>query len=254
MAEGSPVRVAAVNDYELVVEGLARLLEQFPDRVEVAERIVVGEPIAGTNVDVALYDTYGRVGVAAPVLRRLAAEPGIGTVAVFSLDLDERLIADARAAGARAFISKALPASAIVDAVVAAATSPGEVMALPEGAPPARGVIDPRMPDAIDWPGRDAGLTERESQVLVLVAEGLTNRQAAEALYLSHETVKSYLRDAYAKIGVANRAAAATYVHRAEGFRQRAGGTPLVVGGDVERSGADEEDGPGSGADGEPGD
>jgi DNA-binding NarL/FixJ family response regulator len=231
MAEGSRVRVAAVNDYELVVEGLAKLLGQFPDRIEVADRIVVGEPIAGTRVDVALYDTYGRVGVAAPVLRRLAAEPGIDTVAIFSLDLDVRLIADARAAGARAFISKALPAAAIVDAVVAAAAGPGEVMALPEGAAPVAGAVDHRVPDALDWPGREMGLTERESQVLVLVAEGLTNRQAAEALYLSPETVKSYLRDAYAKIGVANRAAAATYVHRADAFRQYAGGTPLVVGG-----------------------
>ena len=64
-------RVAAVNDYELIVAGLAELLARFPDRLVVCDRIVLGEPI-DTPIDVALYDTYGRVGIAAPALRALA--------------------------------------------------------------------------------------------------------------------------------------------------------------------------------------
>src|SRR3954447_8973547 len=60
-----PVRVAAVNDYEIIVQGVAALLEQYPDRLEVCARVIIGEPIT-QPIDVALYDTYGRVGIAEP--------------------------------------------------------------------------------------------------------------------------------------------------------------------------------------------
>ena len=80
---GRPVRVAAANDYEIVVEGMARLLSRFPDRLTVCEKILVGEPVH-VPVDLALYDTYGRVGVAEDALRTLLQTPGIAHVAVFS--------------------------------------------------------------------------------------------------------------------------------------------------------------------------
>ena len=63
MAERLPVRVAVANDYEIVVEGTASVLGRFPDQIHVADRVVIGEPLA-TPVDVALYDTYGRRGIA----------------------------------------------------------------------------------------------------------------------------------------------------------------------------------------------
>jgi len=66
-----PVRVAAVNDYELIVAGLERLLRGFPDRIVVAERIVESETVP-EPVDVALFDLYGRLGVAGSTLRALA--------------------------------------------------------------------------------------------------------------------------------------------------------------------------------------
>src|SRR5688572_17666600 len=94
-----PVRVAAVNDYELIVAGVANLLSQFPDRLRVVERIVMGESI-DEQIDVALYDTYGRVGIAARALQALVATPRIARIAVFSLDLQPELIEEGRAAGA----------------------------------------------------------------------------------------------------------------------------------------------------------
>lgn len=208
-APDRPVRVAAVNDYQLIVEGIAALLRRFPDQVAVCDRIVMGEPVEGDGIDVALYDTYGRVGIAERALRTLAGEPAIRHVAVFSLDFRPALVTEARAAGADAFISKALPGPQIADALVR--TGSGEpVEALSTGTR--------RAEDVLDWPGRVDGLTERESQVLVLCAEGMTNAEIAEALYIGVETVKSHLRSAYRRLGVRNRTHAASYVERAGAF------------------------------------
>ena len=80
-----------------------------------------------------------------------------------------------------------------------------------------------RTPTAgLDWPGREDGLTERESQVLVLVAEGLTNREIATALYLSPETIKGYLRQTYRKLDLHNRVEATNYVLRSGAFARYA--------------------------------
>jgi DNA-binding NarL/FixJ family response regulator len=70
------------------------------------------------------------------------------------------------------------------------------------------------------WPGKDEGLTERESEVLVLAAEGLSNREIAAALYLSADTVKGYMSQALQKLELRNRVQAAGYVHRSGAFRR----------------------------------
>jgi DNA-binding NarL/FixJ family response regulator len=206
-----PVRVAAVNDYELVVVGLTHMLQQFPDRIVVADTLVIGEQLQ-EPVDVALYDTYGRSGVAAPALRTLVAMEEVGAVALFSMQLSPDLIADGRLAGASGFISKALPAEDIVDAIERVASGEA-VVAMPGHQP-----VDPD--DHLDWPGRAEGLTERESEVLVLLAQGLSNREIGTALFLGYETVKSYVRDLYSKLGVRNRVEAANWVQRSEAFNR----------------------------------
>lgn len=205
-----PVTVAAVNDYDIVVAGLGGLLAGFPDRLTVVDRVLLGEPL-DAPVDVALYDTYGRVGVAGEALAELVATPGVGAVAVFSLDLGPDLIAEATAAGASGFISKALSAELIANAVVRVAHGE-QVVATAASPRPASGELR--------WPGKDAGLTERESQVIVLAAEGLSNREIAAALYLSPETIKSHLRQIFPKLGLRNRVQAAAYVHCSDDFRR----------------------------------
>ena len=204
-----PVRVAAVNDYQLVVEGMASLLRRYPDRLHVCDAIVIGEPITGGPIDVALYDTYGRVGLAASVLRKLVAHPEVERVAIFSLDLPTELIDEARAAGASGLISKRLAAEDIADALVRIAG--GEyVEALGQDAQPAY--------EHLDWPGKRDGVSERESQVLVLCAQGLTNREIAAALYIGNETVKTHLRNVFDKLGLRNRVEAAAFVQREGAF------------------------------------
>lgn len=201
MQRRRPITVAAVNDYELVVQGLAALLSEHPTRVVVRDRIIIGEPVA-RPVDVALFDTYGRVGIAERALDTLAEDHQIRLVALFSLDFPRQLVEDARHRGVRAFISKTLPSGDMVDALVRAAA--GEHVDATQR--PRR-----RSHPSRDWPGRDDGLSERESQVLVLCAEGLTNRQIADALYVSLDTVKSHLQRSYRKLGIGNRAQATRY-------------------------------------------
>jgi two-component system, NarL family, response regulator LiaR len=202
------VRVAAVNDYDLVVTGLATMLSRFDDRLVVCDRIVVGEQVVGP-VDVALYDTYGRVGVAGQALAALVADERIGRVAVFSWSLSQDLVDVARRAGASGFISKGLTGDAVADAVVRIARGE-DVVAVP---PPRTHGDEGRL-----WPGMEHGLTERQSEVLVLLADGLTNAEIAEALYVGLETVKTHLREVYVRLGVRNRAQATSYVRGSAAF------------------------------------
>ncbi len=208
MMEQPQVRVAVVNDYELVVAGLEQLLSKHSDRITVAAGILIGEPLP-SPIDVALFDLYGRSGVAAPALRTLVNDPNVARVAVFALDLNPPLIADGRAAGASGFISKALPGDQIADALVRIGRGE-EVIA---------GTPSPKAAHSdLEWPGKSVGLTERESQVLTLLAEGLTNREIAAALYLSAETVKSYVAQIFSKLEVRNRVEASSFVHKSPEF------------------------------------
>jgi DNA-binding NarL/FixJ family response regulator len=202
------VRVAAVNDYEIIVHGLAALLSRFPDRLVVCDAIVIGEPLR-VPVDVALYDTYGRERLAVSALRELTATRGVGAVAIFSLDLIPTLVEEAREAGARGFISKAVAADEIADAIVRIARGEEVLVATP--------TPRPALPQ-LDWPAKESGLTERESQVLVLLGEGLSNREIGAALYLSTETVKGYVATVFAKLKVRNRVEAALFVRDSGAF------------------------------------
>jgi DNA-binding NarL/FixJ family response regulator len=207
------VRVAAANDYEIIVSGVAALLRLYSDRLEVRDRIVMGDPIENGPIDVVLYDTYGRTGIFGPALSALIDHPDICHVAVFSLDLRPEIIQDARAAGATGFISKALTGDEIADAIERISAGHEVVALSPDGA-----VDSVAAFELLDWPGKEAGLTERESQVLVLLAEGLSNREIATSLYLSAETVKSHVGAIIRKLDLRNRVQAATYVARSGAF------------------------------------
>jgi DNA-binding NarL/FixJ family response regulator len=206
------VRVAAVNDFDIVVQGLAGLLSQHDDRLEVVDAIVIGEPLDG-DVDVALFDTFGRHGVGVSALKELMAMPEVDKVALFTLELTPDAVAEARQAGAAGFISKGLSGAEIADALVRIARGEAIIAGTPGPPVPA---------DELLWPGKEAGLTEQQSQILALLAEGLSNREIAVAMYLSPETVKTYLRPIYRALGVRNRVEAATWARGAGSFSRRA--------------------------------
>jgi DNA-binding NarL/FixJ family response regulator len=201
--------VAAVNDYELVVAGLAALLGRFPDRFTVVDALIAGQPVS-EPVDVALFDTFGRVRMANEALGWLSAQEQVDKIAMFSLSLAPEVLADGRELGVHGFISKALPGAEIADAIEAIANGEQVVAGPPD--------IDSVIASSLDWPGREEGLTQRESEVLVMMARGYTNAEIASALFIGTETVKTHVRRVLTKLGLRNRAQAGTYVERSTAF------------------------------------
>jgi DNA-binding NarL/FixJ family response regulator len=195
-----PIQVALLNDYEIVLEGLRSLLKPNEREIHVVEIDIRKQP--RRRVDVTLLDTYGEAARLADRVRNLSANPRAGAIVIFSFSDHPQAVRHAMGAGAQGFISKAVPAQEIVDGVVAAAR--GERIILTRSSQ--RAAID----RALRWPGREIGLTERESELLSLLSTGMTNRELGGHLYVSENTVKTQLRHLYAKLNVRNRAQAAS--------------------------------------------
>ncbi|MGZ6999181.1 MAG: helix-turn-helix transcriptional regulator [Acidimicrobiia bacterium] len=194
-----PVRTALTNDFELVVAGLARMLAPYADRVQIVDLSVRGEGV-DRRVDVALFDTFGHPGNGIEQVRRLVADPDVGRVALFTWQFDPVIVDRMTALGCTGYLSKALDASALVGALERIASGHRVVSVDP--------MLDRHTDGLRDWPGRADGLSGRESEVLVLIAEGLSNLDIAEALFLSPNSIKSHIRAAYRKLGVTTRAQA----------------------------------------------
>jgi DNA-binding NarL/FixJ family response regulator len=205
------LRVAVVNDYEIVVEGLAAMLNRFDD-VVLVDRVTLGEELSHQLIDIVLFDTFGRDGVFGEELATLVATPSVRHVAVFTLSWTDGLTRVALERGVSGVLSKSLDRNALVAGLRQIAD--GEVVVLPPQRASSRRAGADR-----DWPGRMFKLSERESEVIVLVAEGLRNQEIARALDLSEDTVKTHLKRAYRKLGVANRAQATNLAVRDPAFR-----------------------------------
>jgi two-component system, NarL family, response regulator LiaR len=187
-----PVRLAVVDDCPLVTAGVAAMLEPFSHRVRVDHDSRV--PRRGAE-DVILVDIVGRPDPAG-FLRRLGSSTG-SKVLLYSWRSDAAQLRSFVEAGSSGFVDKSSSADALVRAV--------EVTH-------AGGSVGVGGSDSGAWtsgqPGRPAGLSEREAEVLALVTLGLTNREIAAQCYLGVNTIKTYIRKAYRKTGVRNRASA----------------------------------------------
>lgn len=190
-----PITVALVNDYDVVLAGLARMLDHYRDRAVIVE-IDANEPVEEV-VDVVLYDSFAQPESDRDEVTTLVANPRSRRVVVYSWNLHPHLIENARRQGAHGYLSKTLSARELVAALEA--VHAGEVVI---SAPPPR---RSRSAVGLDWPGRTEGLTDRESEVLALITQGMSNAEIAELTFLSPNTVKSYIRTVYRKIGVASR-------------------------------------------------
>jgi DNA-binding NarL/FixJ family response regulator len=203
----SPITVALVNDFEIILRGTERMLGQFPDRLVVRELDVGSNP--DHRVDVALFDTYGHARGGVDRVHSLATDPRVGAVAVYTWRLPPGQLEAVLAAGARGVLAKSLPADVFADAVIAIGS--GETVVSPVF----------HRPGAQLWPGHEFGLTARESEVAALLANGCSNREIADALFISEHTVKSHLKSIFRKTGVASRAGAAVRIVEDTSFRRR---------------------------------
>ena len=191
----TPLRVALSNDYHVVLAGVAALLAPYADQVEVVE--ITSDRSMSTPVDVILYDTFGRMPGDDEKLERLVAEND-ARVVVYSWDAYPPEAA--REHGAAGYIHKGLPPEDLVAAILSIGRGEFSESAVAEGVGE-----DAGMPT---WPGQQFGLTARESEMLTFIARGLTNDQIAKHAYLSINTVKTYIRTAYRRIGVRTRSQA----------------------------------------------
>ena len=197
-------RVLVVDDHPLFREGLCGLIRELPT-VALVGQAATGEEaldlVASAGPDVVLMDLHmpGMGGIAAT--RRLSIDhPDVAVLVLTMLDDDQTLRA-AVAAGARGYLLK----ESTPDEIVGAITSVVSGQAVFGGAIGSRvlAALSTRAPARVL-----DGLTDREEEVLDLLARGLTNAAIAERLGLSGKTVRNHVSNLFTKLGVADRAAA----------------------------------------------
>lgn len=206
MDEPRPIRVVIVDDHDMIRSGLAVFLEAFDDLKLVGEATDGREAIRlcdEVKPDVALMDLVmpHMDGVAA--IRAIRqAHPETQVIALTSFG-DQNLVQEALHAGAIGYLLKNASIDQLAEAIRAARAgkptlAPEAFRALVETPRPAQPLL-PEEP-----------LTDRESEVLALMVEGLNNTEIAERLSVSRSTVKTHISNILAKLGVSNRIEAAT--------------------------------------------
>jgi two-component system, NarL family, response regulator DevR len=205
------VKVFLLDDHEIVRAGLRSLFESVEDFSVVGEAATAEEAldrIPPTRPDVAILDVRLPDGSGIEVCREIrSASPEVSCVMLTSYADDEALVA-AVMAGASGYVLKQVGASSLVDDIrrVAAGQS----------------LLDPALTERIVERLRNRGdddpllatLTPQERRILDLIAEGQTNRQIAGALFLAEKTVKNYVSNLLAKLGMERRTQAASYAAR----------------------------------------
>jgi DNA-binding NarL/FixJ family response regulator len=188
------IRLAIVDDYEVVVRGLAEMLSEHSDELQVVEltaHLPVREP-----VDIALFDTFAQTQGNGPEVAELLGNSSVRHVVVYTWNVEERLVQESLELGVSGYLSKALTAAELVEALKQ--VHAGERVVAPEPVPET-------LPVASDYPGRAEGLTMREAEVIALITQGLSNAEIATRASLSINSVKSYIRASYRKMGVTSR-------------------------------------------------
>jgi len=193
-AGNRPITVALVDDYDVVVIGVANILEQYRDRVVIAE--IDTNRSVSDEVDIVLYDSFAQPESDHDEIKVLVDNPRARRVVVYTWNFHPDLVEQARRQGVCGYISKALPARDLVAALEA--VHDGKIVV---SEPPQRA----RSVSGLDWPGRSEGLTDREAEILALITQGKSNAEVAALTYLSPNTIKSYIRTIYRKIAVDSR-------------------------------------------------
>jgi DNA-binding NarL/FixJ family response regulator len=203
----TPIGIIIVDDHPVVRDGLRGMLAADPEFVVLGEAATGAEALtlaAAVNPDVVLMDLRmptmdGVTAIAA--LRERNAGPHILVLTTYDTDSD---VLPAIESGATGYLLKDAPRNELFRAIRAAAR--GEAVLSPS--------VAARLIGQLRSPAREP-LSHRELEVLGLIADGTTNREAAVRLFISEATVKTHLLHIYAKLGVNDRAAAV-----AEAFRR----------------------------------
>jgi two-component system response regulator DevR len=213
-------RVFLLDDHEIVRRGLKELLESEEDLVVVGEAGTAAEAlerIPATAPDVAVLDVRLPDGDGVEVCREIrSAHPEINCLMLTSYADDEALFS-AILAGAAGYVLKQVRGTDLIDAIRRVAQG----QSLLDPGVTARVLERLRSPQAPDE--HLASLSEQERRILDLIAEGLTNRQIGERMYLAEKTVKNYVSNVLMKLGMSRRSEAAAYAARLDERHRREG-------------------------------
>jgi DNA-binding NarL/FixJ family response regulator len=208
MTQKPPFRIAVADDHRLVLAGIRRAFERAPD-MEVVAEAMSGEHlltlVEETNPDVVLLDLRMPGGDGLWTLGELRRRSPELAVIVLSASENPAHIEQALSLGAASYVSKTINPLDL----------PSTVRQVMEGTVHHRGVVATAPAE----PGQraaaaPAGLSDREMDILRLVAEGLSNQEIASRLYVTGQTVKFHLSNIYRKLGVGNRTEASRFAFR----------------------------------------
>jgi DNA-binding NarL/FixJ family response regulator len=206
--QAGPIRLLIVDDHPVVRDGLRGLFADDPDFQFVGEAANGAEAVARVErggADVVLMDLrMPEMGGVEAITRLRRTAPGVRVLVLTTYDTDSD-VPPAIEAGATGYLLKDAPREELIRAVRAAFA--GGAVLSPAVARRLMGQVGKPPPEA---------LSQRELEVLALIADGATNREAAARLFVSEATVKTHLLHIYEELGVRDRAAAV-----AEAYRRR---------------------------------
>jgi DNA-binding NarL/FixJ family response regulator len=194
------ITVLLIDDHELIRNGLGAVLDLEPDLRVVATAGSVAEGIQRyreMSPDVVVTDLQMQDGTGLDVVRTLRKESDTVGLIVLTMHSGDEQIFAAMQAGASGFVGKDAPSTEVIKAARHAAVSPKAFVCA--------GLVGAMMRRQS---AESTALTEREHDVLLLLAEGLNAAAIGQKLYLSESTTKSHIARIYQKLGAANRAQA----------------------------------------------
>jgi DNA-binding NarL/FixJ family response regulator len=205
------IRVFLLDDHELVRRGLADLLGVEADIEVVGEASSVAEAmvrIPATKPDVAVLDVRLPDGSGVEVCRDIRSQLSDVQCLMLTSFSDDEALFDAIMAGASGYVLKEIRGNDLVDAIRQVAAG--------------KSLLDPSLTQKVlerlrKGNGEDerlAALSDQERKILILIGDGLTNRQIGEELHLAEKTVKNYVSSLLAKLGMERRTQAAAFVAR----------------------------------------
>lgn len=207
------VRVYVVDDHEVVRRGLVDLIESDDELTVVGQAGTAGMALAGiahAEPDVAILDVRLPDGNGVEVCRDVRAHnPKVACLMLTSFGDDEALF-DAIMAGAAGYLLKDVKGADLLDAIRRVARGDSLLD------PALTGKVLERLRKGEEEDPRLASLSDQERRILELIAEGLTNRDIAERMHLAEKTVKNYVSNLLAKLGMQRRTEAAVFYTQLE--------------------------------------